>query len=84
MKEKNKYKNINRSTHIAYLISVLLVQVSDSAVQHWLSVGYTELLRQYRSKSITGVTLVPCSSTGYVFVCDSHTVCMDCIVYLYM
>ena len=41
--EQNKYKNINRST--AYLIlCILLVQVSDSAVQHWLSVGYSVLL----------------------------------------
>ena len=30
-------------TQVAYF-SVLLVQVSDSVVQHWLSVGYSVLL----------------------------------------
>ena len=34
-----KSKNINRST-----LKLLLVQVSDSAVQHCLSVGYSVLL----------------------------------------
>ena len=71
---------ISTEVHISCLLNSLYCWCKSVIVQ--CSTG--SLLAIQCCFDSTGVTLVPCNSEGYVFVFDSHTVCMDCIVYLYM